>query len=262
MIHLPFCGSWSWFGNVHPSCPQLQLVLSRMQGQDWPPPPSSAASSVSNQNQCSESALWGGEGRFFRAPGPGLGARMGAGLGAWPQPEPCGTGCSLSEGETEAQAALATGMGGKSESGTLSVIFLYHLFIFSHAPEALLFCKPRVFRNKRDGGSFASAEILRVPFETEPGLGARWLCCHCHLPLSACRDEAEMSPEAGRDNPALSLLGQAGCGQGGESLPQGAPGQGAGTWWGGESKTNFRASPSTLSLSASESPSPPCLQNH
>lgn len=152
--------------------------------------------------------------------------------------------------------------GGKSESGTLSVVFLYHLFIFSHAPEALLFCKPRVFRNKREGGSFASAEILRVPFETEPALGARWLCCHCHLPLSACRDEAEMSPEAGRDNPALSLLGQAGCGQGGESLPQGAPGQGAGTWWGGESKTNFRASPSTLSLSASESPSPPCLQNH
>lgn len=55
------------------------------------------------------------------------------------------------EGETEARAALTTAMVGKSEPGTLSVVFLYHLFIFSHAPQALLFCKPRVFRKKRDG---------------------------------------------------------------------------------------------------------------
>lgn len=47
------------------------------------------------------------------------------------------------EGETEARAVLAAGAEGKSEPDTLSVVFLYHLFIPSRVPQALLFCKPR-----------------------------------------------------------------------------------------------------------------------
>lgn len=57
------------------------------------------------------------------------------------------------ERETEARAVLAAGGVGKSEPDTLSIVFLHHLFIFSRAPEALLFCKPRVFRKRRRGGT-------------------------------------------------------------------------------------------------------------
>lgn len=89
------------------------------------------------------------------------------------------------EGETEARAALTATMVGKSEPDTLSVFSLHHLFIFSRVPKALLFCKPRVFRKRRDGEVLQVQRtctcLLKLSLTSGPGDRA----CHRHLPLSA-----------------------------------------------------------------------------
>lgn len=79
------------------------------------------------------------------------------------------------EGETEARAAPTAGMVMKADPTTSNVVFLHHLFIFSCVPKALLCCKPRVFRKRRDGEVLQAQRNLHVPCETKPDLGAWWL---------------------------------------------------------------------------------------
>lgn len=87
------------------------------------------------------------------------------------------------EGETEARA----GVEGKPESDTSSVVFLSHLFIFLRVPQALLFCKPRVFRKRRAGEVLQAQGTCTCLLKQSLTSGPAGCSCHCHLPLPACK---------------------------------------------------------------------------
>lgn len=191
VIHLPVCGSWTHFGSVCPTAAtgafqgcrvRIGLLLRCLL------PHLSVIKISALDLQC-------GVGReSFSEP---LGQRW---VPEWEQDWEHGHSLSLvalaappAEGETEARAALAAGMVGKSEPDALSVAFLHHLFIFSRVPKALLFCKPRVFRKRRDGEVLQAQRTCTCLLKLSLTSGPAGCACHCHLPLSAWKEEAEMS---------------------------------------------------------------------
>lgn len=127
-----------------------------------------AASFVSNKNQRFESAAQGGEGGFFRAPGPGLGASMGAGVRPWSLPGGAPRHQLLpqclphsSAGETEAQAAPPAGMAIRARcSPPLQAWYLKRVFFCIQSWVFFMFqnpcCFARVFCKRREG------EVLQV----------------------------------------------------------------------------------------------------
>ena len=128
-----------------------------------------------------------------------VGSLLGEALWHWLLPQ-CLSRSSA--GETEAQAALAAGMVVKPEPGThshcklnnLSCFFSLQIVFFNqHVRKPLLFCKPRVFRKRREGEVVQAQKTCTCLLKLSLTSGLGDCASRCCLPLSARKAGAEVS---------------------------------------------------------------------